>query len=188
MSNKVEYIIIHHEAAPFVNDQPRVHIVNDYHRLRGFPKSSLGWFVGYHIFIERDGDYVTCRTDTDEGAHTKGMNFSSLGICMAGNTDLTPPTQAQVATLRKLINEKAQRYGIPKERVVPHRRFTQTTCYGRTLADNWAANMHESVITITPSVHEQLTALQKALAYLNELFERWKRLKVGKIDTLDHLT
>ena len=29
--------------------------VNEYHRGRDFPQSSLGYFVGYHYLIERDG-------------------------------------------------------------------------------------------------------------------------------------
>mgnify|MGYP001609195365 FL=1 len=63
MKNKPEYLIVHTQASTIISDKPQLKIVNDYHRVArdengdfkyhdGKP-SSLGYWVGYHKFIER---------------------------------------------------------------------------------------------------------------------------------------
>lgn len=53
-----------------------------------------GWSdVGYHYFIRRDGTVEKGRTDTTPGAHARGYNMYSLGICMAGGCVMTGPKE-----------------------------------------------------------------------------------------------
>lgn len=144
--NKPQFLIVHHtggtDADPKADTSHHTFsIVDDYHRkLWGF-KSSLGHYIGYHYFIERDGKVTQGRADTDEGAHTLGKNLSSLGICLAGNFDVTDPTKEQVEALKTLLRAKVALYAIPAANVVPHRKFAKKTCYGNRLKDGWVQDL-----------------------------------------------
>lgn len=161
--NKSEYLIVHTEASPIVTNAPRFDVVNTYHQQRLFDKSSLGFYVGYHYFIEKSGKLIQARADTDEGMHTIGFNLKSLACCLAGNGDVELPTPAQVETLKRWLNEKAKQYNIPKEKIKPHRLFlghNEKTCYGKLLKDDWAT----SLIEVTPEVKiEELKVVQVSL-------------------------
>lgn len=160
MINVPEYLIVHHTGGTQTNpladtSHHTFKIVDEYHK-------SLGWEgIGYHYFIEKDGTLKRGREDNYHGAHTKGMNEKSLGICLSGNFDLTLPTEAQIETLRKLLIELSSKYKIPLEKIFPHRKFANKTCYGRNLADDWASNL------ITPIIKKQ--AIYKKLNELREL-------------------
>lgn len=144
--NKPEYLIIHHtggsdanplqDSSNFTFDQ-----CNDLHKERFNFKSSLGYYVGYHYFIDKKGRVTQGRADTDEGAHTIGYNLKSLGICLAGNFDATLPTPAQIDSLRSLLKAKIAEYNISVLNVSPHRRFALKTCYGNLLRDDWASSL-----------------------------------------------
>ena len=140
MINKPEYLIIHHtggtEANPLADTSHHTYkIVDEYHK-------SLGWEgFGYHFFIDKAGKVKAGRAENYHGAHTKGYNEKSLGICLAGNFDATMPTKEQEISLAVLMQKLVKKYNIPAEKVVPHREFATKTCYGRRLADDWARNL-----------------------------------------------
>ena len=166
--NKPEYLIIHTEASPISTDAPRFDVVNQYHRQRLFDRSSLGFYVGYHYFIEKAGKILQSRADIDEGMHTVGYNLKSLGICLAGNGDMELPTLAQTETLKKLINEKAKQYNIPKNKILPHRLLLnhhEKTCYGQLLKDDWAASLVEEKVEVI-NKQKQILSLQQQILNL----------------------
>lgn len=138
MMNRPSKIIVHHtggtESNPLADTSSHTFkVIDDYHR-------SLGWGkIGYHYFIEKDGKVTQGRQDTEVGAHTIGQNDTSLGICLAGNFDSTMPPKAQIASLRGLLLEKTQQYGVTQ--ILPHRAFSSKTCYGRKLSDTWASEL-----------------------------------------------
>jgi len=71
-----------------------------------FPKSGLGFWVGYHKMIDRYGRIYTARLDETIGSHTlNGWNTKSIGICLDGNFNIEAPTQAQLMSLRSLIKQ-----------------------------------------------------------------------------------
>jgi N-acetyl-anhydromuramyl-L-alanine amidase AmpD len=138
--NTPEYLIVHHtggtDADPLADTSHHTFaIVNEWHVAKGWGK------IGYHYFIDKEGILTQGRLDDEEGAHTIGYNQKSLGICLAGNFDLTMPTQAQIDTLTKLLNDKVKQYGIPVEKVVPHRFASPKTCYGKLLSDDFARKL-----------------------------------------------
>lgn len=134
--NQPQKIIVHHTAVAGEGDQfPGV---ERYHQSREFPRSSYSFYCGYHRFIEKDGRTIKARADDDEGAHTKGQNFNSIGIGLAGNFDLEMPTAKQISNLCGIIDELIQKYQIRAADILPHRYFSNTSCYGAKLADNWA--------------------------------------------------
>lgn len=136
MLNTPKKIIVHHDAA--ARRGPSFDITNSYHKEQQYPVSRLGFYVGYHYFIEKDGSLRQAREDNEIGAHTIGQNDKSIGVCLAGNFDIELPTTAQVKTLGKLLLTLTKQYGIPDTEVYPHRKFAQKACYGGKLHDLWA--------------------------------------------------
>lgn len=160
MLNKPEYLIIHHtggtDANPLADTSHHTFaIVKQHHLNINFED------IGYHYFIEKDGALKAGRAENYHGAHTIGYNTTSLGICLAGNFDLTKPTEAQEKTLQVLLQDLCVKYLIARENIVPHRRFAKKTCYGKNLADDWAAKLTDG-----ESLKERLIAISKELADL----------------------
>lgn len=128
-------IVWHHSADNFTGAQFAK--IDAYHKTRDFPKSSLGFYVGYHYLIEHDGRIVQARKETEIGAHDTGENLNSIGICLAGNFNLTYPTTEQAISAARLIKEIRTRWNIPITRIEPHRWDDETECPGTLLSDNW---------------------------------------------------
>lgn len=135
--NKPAYVILHHTG----NDHPsnQLDLTNRYHRGKEFPHSRRGFNVGYHYFLERSGHGIQCRDEDEEGAHTKGWNFSSIAIALAGNFDIEDPTEAQRRALALLIRDIKTRHRIPIQNILEHRDVAQTSCPGSRLYKRWAA-------------------------------------------------
>jgi N-acetyl-anhydromuramyl-L-alanine amidase AmpD len=80
--------------------------------------------VGYHLFIKRNGDVQIGRLFHIRGAHSKGHNKYSIGICYAGGVDrLGLPddnrTKEQKDALRATI--RTLRHKFPDAVVLGHR-------------------------------------------------------------------
>ena len=87
---------------------------------------SFGWDgVGYHRIIGRDGVIEYGRPDYWIGAHVKGFNEVSLGVCLIGRQDFT---DAQFAALETILRD--WRYVYPDAQICGHRDFdyTDKTC------------------------------------------------------------
>lgn len=139
--NKPEYIIVHHTGGTDANP-----LADTSHHTAAMIKSwhlQKGWIdIGYNWVIEKDGKTVKGRPEDIEGAHTKGYNSKSIGVCLSGNFDATYPTKEQEVALRTLLLDILKRYPvIKKENVIPHRTFANKTCYGKLLKDDWARNL-----------------------------------------------
>lgn len=135
--------IIHHtsgtEANPLADTSHHTfEIVDNYHREKWNFKSTLGHYIGYHYFIEKDGSLHQGRQHDELGAHTVGHN-DQIGICLAGNFDVTKPTIEQIISLRKLLNKLYRDGDI--DGALPHRHYAIKTCYGNNLPDDWADNL-----------------------------------------------
>lgn len=146
---KAKYIIIHHTGG--TDENPRAdtshhtfETVDESHRKKWNFKSTLGYYIGYHYFIEKDGKITQGRADDEIGAHTLNFNDKSIGICLAGNFDVSYPTAEQEKSLRLLLKGLQLRHNTPYSKILPHRKFAQKSCYGWKLQDNWAANLTKS--------------------------------------------
>ena len=136
---KISKIIVHHTADDSAEDQ--FEKVNLYHLSRGFPVSVLGFFVGYHFFIEKSGELKVARLTEEIGAHDKDENAESVGVALAGNFDLELPSNAQILTLAKLLAFLTKEHGLAAGDVEPHRLRDTTSCYGKNLSDDWASSV-----------------------------------------------
>ena len=143
--NKPKEIIVNHSGDAALIDQTLR--INEWHKHEDFPQSGLGYYIGYHYLINKLGIVTQTRIDDDEGAHTKGHNFSSLGIGLEGDFNIENPTEKQCEALGKLLVEKTRKYWIASKKIAPHRAYSKTSCYGNTLPDDWARNLYKKAET-----------------------------------------
>lgn len=136
MDNRPDKIIVHHTA--YGGNQKQYTLVNQWHKERDFEKSKNGVYCGYHVLIEKDGSSVQARDYEEKGQHVKGENQTSIGIGLSGNFDEEMPTEAQKETLAVVLKHCMDRFKIPASKIYPHRKFSNTHCYGTNLDDNWA--------------------------------------------------
>lgn len=128
-------IIWHHTG--ITSQVGQFDVVNEHHRNRGFPLSSLGYYVGYHFLIETDGRIIQARAETEIGAHDQGENYGSIGVGLAGNFSVSKPTKEQEESAAKLVDQLLKSWQIPLTRIEPHRWGDTTECPGTMLGDYW---------------------------------------------------
>lgn len=86
----------------------------------------LGWKgIGYHYVIRKDGTIEKGRKETDIGAHVKGLNSRSLGICFSGHGGISPHTEAQIETGLRLTLNLMWKYFVPVDNVIGHREINR---------------------------------------------------------------
>jgi len=136
-----KHIVIHHGGGSWsfnqVNNSHKTWKRKDGTIIPGF-KSSLGFWCGYHYFIEYSGRVYQARQDNEEGAHCVGKtprywNRNSIGICLQGNTEKEQATEFQLRELAKLLDKKKEEYGITDKEIYGHREIQNTLCPGRHL-------------------------------------------------------
>ena len=169
----MKYIIIHHTGGTDKNPKADTshhtfEVVNQYHKNKWGFESSIGKFIGYHYFIDKKGEVTQGRLDGEMGAHTKGHN-NNLGICLAGNFDVSEPTDAQTQALKELLQKKIQKYNIQPENIVPHRHFANKSCYGKNLKNDWARKLVKPQISCA-IVRNQCSAI--TMKKINDA-EKW---------------
>lgn len=108
-----DWIVIHTAAA----DRSGVTIaeIDRWHRERGFAR------VGYHYVIEDDGAVRIGRDESVPGAHARGLNSRSLGICVTGHGDVRDFAECQYAALTPLVVLLVRKYGLSTENIIGHR-------------------------------------------------------------------
>ena len=98
--------------------------IDQWHRAKGWSG------CGYHYVIRRDGTLETGREMYSSGAHVKGFNHNSIGICMVGGkaSDGGPEdnfTIGQYDTLAALLYQLTGLF--PDAEVLGHRNFPKVT-------------------------------------------------------------
>jgi len=119
-------IIVHCSATPEGKDYT-VAQIREWHLARGFSD------IGYHYVIYRDGSVHAGREEAIAGAHCKGHNPRSIGVCYIGgevadgsHRPKDTRTAAQKASLLKLLKDLKRRY--PQAKVYGHRDFAAKAC------------------------------------------------------------
>ena len=110
--------------------------VNAYHKKKWQFRSSLGYYAGYTLFIERSGKIFRARADNEEGAHTKGFNRRTIGIGLMGNGVEKDFTSQQYKELEEMVDELSDKYDISKSQIYGHNHFSATICPSPPL-DRW---------------------------------------------------
>lgn len=117
-------IIIHCSATPPSMDIG-VSKIREWHKARGWSD------IGYHFVIRRDGRVQKGRALSRVGAHTKGHNGDSIGICLVGGVNEKGKPQAnytaeQWAELEELVAFLQNEHKI--EVVHGHNRYAAKAC------------------------------------------------------------
>ncbi len=121
---RIDKIIIHSSATPPDMDIG-VPEIDKWHKDRGFSQ------IGYHFVIRRDGVIERGRPVCVSGAHARGHNLHSIGICWIGgyDTDFNTAdnrTDEQKTTMIMLI--KSLLVVFPISDVFGHRNVKNTKC------------------------------------------------------------
>jgi len=106
----IRRVILHCAATP---DYPRTNPAFDTFGaddIRVWHMKDNGWDdIGYHRVIRKTGVQEKGRSIKDAGAHTKGQNSDSIGVCLIGTRY---PTSEQLATLATVYLEFKDTYGL----------------------------------------------------------------------------
>lgn len=121
---KIEKIIVHCSAtSPSMDIGASV--------IRKWHVKDRGWSdIGYHYVIKRDGTIEPGRPLDRPGAHTRGHNHNSIGVCWVGGVDdqNNPEdnrTEAQRLELARLVRALALQYDAT---IHGHREFANKAC------------------------------------------------------------
>lgn len=145
----VLWITIHYSATPIESNITGKQI-DAMHKKRGFKE------IGYHYYIRKDGTVELGRDLSqpgrfEQGAHSKGENARSVGICYEGGVTKKNPnrgfdsrTPEQTASMIRLIDDLQDRF--PGEQIViGHRDMpgAATQCPGFDVGAWWAKVEHD---------------------------------------------
>lgn len=181
----VSHMIVHHSAtAGTASDWAAVvRSIWDFH------VHVNGWDdIGYNYLIAPDGTLFEGRGDNVLGAHFCGTNTGTMGVCMMGTWNDTPPPDTAQATLQALLAWKScsenldplasafhPASGFNLYRISGHRDGCATQCPGQALYDQLpqlrvqVADLIASGCTqvVLPAPHLQATALSPTTIHLS---------------------
>lgn len=124
-NRNIEKVIVHHSASG--SAVTTVEKIDRWHKDRGWSG------IGYHYVIYPDGSVNKGRHINKTGAHCRGHNTGSIGICVAGNFEIEPVTDTQKAGLFDLIEELLEKYELSWFDVYGHRELGNSLCPGEAL-------------------------------------------------------
>ena len=119
-----DQIILHCSATP-EGRQITVDQVKEWHLHRGWHD------IGYHYVIDLDGVVHEGRDIHKQGAHCRGQNYNSIGICYIGglSREMEPKdtmTQEQMSGLYQITHQlRAIFGGLP---IFGHNEFSEKAC------------------------------------------------------------
>ena len=133
-----KYIVIHHTAT----ENGSVDSIDAEHRKKKDGNGNPWLGVGYNFVIGNgqgmaDGEIEpTFRwREQMHGAHAgagnRDYNQHGVGVCLVGNFEHGPPSPAQQAAVKRLVNTLKREYHISSTNVVGHRDIRSTECPGK---------------------------------------------------------
>ncbi len=135
-SREWKYILLHHSAT----EAGSVAAIDAVHRQRRDASGNPWQGIGYHFVIgnghgmEDGAIEATFRWDGQlAGAHAGDAEYNShgIGICLIGNFEESPPTEAQLEAMYTLIEWLKTEYALPSDGLVRHLDVRSTACPGR---------------------------------------------------------
>ena len=121
---KINQIILHCSDSPHAHHDD-ISVIRQWHLQRGFNN------VGYHYLIQANGNIQEGRKEAVMGAHCKGQNRDSIGICLHSRHDFT---DAQFTALANLFQDIKSRHQIKK--IAGHNEYDKNkTCPNFTVED-----------------------------------------------------
>ena len=130
----IRYIVLHCSATRSTQDYSPEALERD-HRTRGFRG------IGYHYYVRRSGEVIPCRPLDQIGAHVRGYNACSWGVCYEGGLDeagrpadtRTPKQRASLLRLLRQLKDYA-----PQAHILGHRDLSpDRNGDGRITSEEW---------------------------------------------------
>ena len=129
---KWRHIVLHHTAT----SAGSVESIHEAHIGRGWDG------IGYHFLIGNgkgmdDGEIQSTFRWREQmhGAHAKSSNNEyneyGIGICLVGNFQESDPSDAQLASVKRLVSVLKHEYQLTESQVVAHRDVKATACPGK---------------------------------------------------------
>lgn len=112
----IDSIIVHCSASPDYLDIGAKEI-DKWHKDRGWSG------IGYHYVVRRNGEIERGRNVAMQGAHARGANQTSVGVCWVGTNQ---PSPEQYKSLIALINWLRGKFSIKVDMVMGHREAVRT--------------------------------------------------------------
>ena len=132
--NGVNRITVHHEGMPdpvYFTDyntcRARMELIRSSHRRRGWSD------IGYHYVVDRAGRLWEARSIAYQGAHVRDNNEHNVGVMCMGNFDIQQPSEAQLRTLARTVQQIRQYYRVSESRIYTHQEINPTACPGRNM-------------------------------------------------------
>lgn len=131
---QINEIILHCAATPpnWMDGEPisaKVDAIRRWHKQRGWRD------IGYHFVIDRDGTVAEGRDVSQVGAHVKGHNTGTIGICLLGGKGSSETdqfadhfTREQDFAVRRLIARLKRDHPIKK--ISGHNEYAAKACPG----------------------------------------------------------
>jgi N-acetylmuramoyl-L-alanine amidase len=125
MARQVNKIIVHCTATPEGRD-----VTVD--EIRRWHVEEKNWSdIGYHWIVTLNGTLERGRPEHIQGAHAKGFNKNSIGLCYVGGVDkdMNPKdtrTEGQKETLKCILEDLKDRY--PNAEIIGHRDVSSKAC------------------------------------------------------------
>jgi N-acetylmuramoyl-L-alanine amidase len=132
---RIKYLVVHCTDSPYGS----VDMVREWHLSRQFHD------IGYHFLILNgyttsskkksynkaiDGKVCQGRRESRRGAHARGYNTNSLGVCMVGREGNF--SIAQLSSLKCLLVCLMREYNVPLKKVIGHYETKSGTEQGKT--------------------------------------------------------
>ena len=118
INEKIKLLVVH---CSDTEDNKDINAIDLHEMHLGF-----GWDgIGYHKVINRSGKIQNGRPEYWIGAHVKGKNDVSLGVCLIGKNNFT---KKQFFSLERVLRKWKTLY--PNAKIIGHRDIgnTQKTC------------------------------------------------------------
>lgn len=110
---KIKQIVVHCSDSQDSLDIGKAEI-NQWHIERGWS------MIGYHFVVRRNGRIEIGRPIDMVGAHVKGNNKRTIGICWIGRNNITPK---QYWALVELCTHLMKEFGLPFDDIMGHCEF-----------------------------------------------------------------
>ncbi len=111
----IKYLIVHCSDTPN-EEKVNAEFIHEMHL-------KFGWNgIGYHKIILRNGEIQLGRPEYWIGAHVKGLNHKSLGVCLIGKSKFT---NSQFNSLKLVLSNWKKKY--PQTKIIGHRDSVNTS-------------------------------------------------------------
>jgi len=184
----IRFRALHNTAVSYSDVPNQLWAVNNHHKNRWGMKSSLGFYIGYHGFIDGNGTFTQTRLIGEETIAIKGHNCDrpvtcdTVSFCAAFNGDKEVLNQAQRKTLKRLYSGEIElrfsihvpsislNWDITKLEDKFHRDLqSYRTCPGKLITYDYIKDILKDE---QMSDKKQLSNLQVKLNWIQQLVER----------------